>query len=326
LAFVASISVLIPKEHYARAAGMDSLAEYAAIVGAPIAAGALIGFVGLEGIMLIDIFTFLVAVSLIAMIHFPQADQSPDDDSAPPNIWREAAFGFRYIFSRNGLLGLALMAFAFNLLEGMSFPLIPPMILARTGENEFLLGFVQSISGVGGVIGGLAMSYWGGPQRKFRAIVIGSVLTGILGDMVLGIGRGIIIWALAAICVEIFIPLIIASNQAIWQAKVPPALHGRVFAARRLISGVSGVFALIIGGVLADKIFEPAMMPGGALADSFGWLVGTGAGAGMGLLLVIFGVLSGLAAIVGYAFHDVRNVEALLPDHDNIPETLTQNS
>ena len=92
--------------------------------------------------MLIDIFTFLVAVSLIAVIHFPQADQSPDDDFAQTNIWREAAFGFRYIFSRNGLLGLALMAFAFNLLEGMSFPLIPPMILARTGENGFLLGFV----------------------------------------------------------------------------------------------------------------------------------------------------------------------------------------
>jgi hypothetical protein len=72
---------------------------------------------------------------------------------------------------------------------------------------------------------------------------------------------------------------------------------------------------MALTGPLADRVFEPAMMAGGALAPTFGWLVGTGPGAGMGLINVFFGIVGMAVAVAGYAFPAVRNAEDLLPDH-----------
>ena len=79
--------------------------------------------------------------------------------------------------------------------------------------------------------------------------------------------------------------------------------------------------SLAITGPLADWVFEPAMMPGGSLAPTFGWLVGTGPGAGMALVFVLMGLLGTLPGLVGYAFDAVRNIEDIIPDHDTVPRT-----
>jgi hypothetical protein len=99
------------------------------------------------------------------------------------------------------------------------------------------------------------------------------------------------------------------SNQAIWQSKVPPALQGRVFSVRRMIAQVSAPIAMLASGPLADKVFGPAMMPGGSLAALF-------AGAGISLMFVWAGLAGALVGAGGYLIPSIRNVERLIPDHD----------
>jgi hypothetical protein len=60
------------------------------------------------------------------------------------------------------------------------------------------------------------------------------------------------------------------------------------------------------------------MTEGGGLAPIFGWLVGTGTGAGMALLFVFTGLLAALKGLGGYLFPVVRNAEDILPDHDAV--------
>lgn len=88
-----------------------------------------------------------------------------------------------------------------------------------------------------------------------------------------------------------------------------------MFAVRRLIAQLTAPLAMIIAGPLADKIFEPAMMPGGALVDTFGGLVGTGPGAGMSLIFVFSGILGTIVGLAGYLFPAVRHAEDILPDY-----------
>ena len=76
--------------------------------------------------------------------------------------------------------------------------------------------------------------------------------------------------------------------------------------------------AMLFVGPVADHLFEPAMMPGGALADEVGWLVGLGPGAGMALMCVCAGFLAMLLPLLGYAIPLVRDVETLIPDHDAV--------
>jgi hypothetical protein len=77
---------------------------------------------------------------------------------------------------------------------------------------------------------------------------------------------------------------------------------------------------MVIAGPLADKIMTPAMMPGGSLADTFGWLVGTGPGAGIGLIFVFLGLIGVAIALSGYAVKAIRDVEKTIPDYDTIKE------
>jgi hypothetical protein len=137
----------------------------------------------------------------------------------------------------------------------------------------------------------------------------------MLGIFLIGLGRTTYVWASTAFIAMFFIPTIQGSSQAIWQAKVVPDVQGRVFASRAFIATLSRPVALLAVGPIADLILEPAMMPGGSLVSTLGWLVGTGPGAGMSLMFIGAGILGMLVGLLGYAFEAIRNVEEILPDY-----------
>ena len=85
---------------------------------------------------------------------------------------------------------------------------------------------------------------------------------------------------------------------------------------RRLIAQVAVPIAMLASGPLADKVFGPAMMPAGSLARLFGWLSGTGPGAGISLMFVWGGLAGAVVGLVGYLIPNIRNVEQLIADHD----------
>jgi hypothetical protein len=197
------------------------------------------------------------------------------------------------------------------------------MILARTGSDPATLGLVNSLGAVGGFIGGLAMSAWGGPKRRVHGVLAGWVLSSLLGTVLMGLGRGMLVWATAAFLGSFIAPIINGSNQAIWQSKVPPDLQGRVFSIRRLIAWFISPLAMLLAGPLADRVLEPAMLSGGSLTHTFGSLVGAGPGAGMALLFIFCGFAAAGVGLAGYAYPNVRLAEDRMPDHDQLQPAPT---
>lgn len=314
-AYSAAVSTMLTKENYTRASGMIGMAEAASGIAAPALAGLLLVSVGISGIMIIDIVTFLVAIATLLFVHIPQPKRTAAGEEGRGSLWTESIYGFRYIFRRPSLLGLQLIFFGVNITSTSGFILMAPLILARTGDDSVILGTVQSIMGLGGLAGGLILSIWGGPKRRVHGVLLGMAGAGLLGVTGLGLAHTLPFWAAAAFATMFFNQILNASNQGIWQAKVDPDVQGRVFAVRRLIAQIAAPVAMFLSGFLADRVFEPAMQPGGGWADSFGWLVGVGPGAGMGLLLVISGLLTALVAFSGYLIPAIRNAETVLPDH-----------
>ena len=314
-AYSAAITLMVPKEQYGRANGMMSLVESGPGVFAPLLAGALLPLIRLTGIMLIDVVTFVLAIGALLVVRVPQPAVTEEGRQGQGNLPREAAYGFQYIFKRPSLLGLQLVFLGGNLMGGLGFVVMAPMILARTGNDERIYGLVQSVGALGGLVGGIAISAWGGPKRRVHGVLMGWTLSCLLGQVLLGYGRGLSLWIPAAFLASVFTPLINSSNQAIWQAKVAPDVQGRVFTARGLIAWITQPLSPLIAGPLADLVLEPAMRQGGGLTGTFGRLVGTGPGAGMALWLMLTGILGALVGLSGYAFPVVRNAEDILPDH-----------
>lgn len=318
-AYSAAVTLMLPKEQYARASGLLSLAQSASGVMAPVMAGALLVLLGLSGILLIDIVTFLFAVGVLFFVFIPQPVQTESGREGQGSLWQESVYGFRYIYRRPSLLGLQLVFTTLNFLSAFAMVLVAPMILARTGNDELVLGTVQSVGAIGGVVGGLLLSAWGGPRRRILGVLGGMFSAALLGQTLMGLGRGLFIWTVASFSLFLILPILNGSNQAIWQAKVAPDVQGRVFAVRRLIAQITFPLATLLVGPLADRLFEPAMMADGRLAALFGWLVGTGPGAGMALIMVLSGLLAAAAAATGYLVPLVREVEVRLPDFAGAP-------
>ncbi|WKZ36019.1 MAG: MFS transporter [Anaerolineales bacterium] len=316
-AYSAAITTMVPKEQYGRANGMMSLVEAGPGVIAPLLAGALLPLIGLTGILLFDVVTFLFAIGVLMFVHVPQPPRTEEGAKGQGSIWREAAYGFKYIFARRSLLGLQLIFFAGNLFAGIGFTLLAPMVLSRTGNDSLMLGSVQTAGAIGAVIGGILMSTWGGFKRRVHGVLLGWMISGI-GMSIVGLVGGLPIWILGLVIGALVGPLVNASNQAIWQAKVAPDVQGRVFSARRLIAWFTNPISPIIAGTLADFVLEPQMRTTSALSETFGWLVGTGSGAGMGLIIFFCGLLVVLVGLAGYFIPAIHNAETILPDHDEL--------
>jgi MFS family permease len=322
-AYSAAISVMVPKEHYGRVNGMMSLVESGPGVVAPLLAGALLPFIALTGIMTIDVVTFVLAILVLLSVRIPQPSRTETGAQARGGLLPEAAFGFRYVAARPSLVGLQLVFLFGNLFVVMASTVLAPMVLARTQQNTVALGSVQSVSALAAVAGGVLMSVWGGFRRRVHGVLLGWMLASLLGLTVVGLGHSVPVWMLGAALFMIFVPLIDGSNQAIWQAKVPPDVQGRVFSTRAIIGGLAQPIAPLIVGPLADFVLEPAMQANGSLSGVFGKLVGVGPGARMALIFILCGMCGALTGALGYLVPAVRNAEDLLPDHDAALATAT---
>ncbi|WP_414526559.1 MFS transporter [Nodularia chucula] len=318
LAYSASISLLVPKEQFTRAESLGSAVKYSAAIFAPALAGFLYPRVGMQGIFWIDLATFATAFVTLLIVTIPQPVIEKVNSNHTETTWEKLTFGFRYIWANPSLTAMAIAFTLFAFPNDISKALYSPMLLARTGGNSEILGTVTSAAGIGGVIGALVLSIWGGFHRRIHGMLLGFIGYGFFRTM-LGFGQTLPVWIITHFLASLLIPLFYSSSNAIWYAKVPPSLQGRVLAADQLIGVTVSATTFLVAGFLADRIFEPAMSPTGSLAPIFGNIFGTDTGAGITLLFVTMSICTVLVGIFGYNWRTLRKVEDFIPDQ-KLPE------
>lgn len=316
-AFSAAITMMVPKRHYARASAMRSMAETGSGMLAPVIAAMLLSSIGIRGVFLVDIVTFALALVTLLLVHVPRPPVTTRAQSRDAGILRQSVYGFKYLAERPSLLGMLLVFLVMNITLAYTQVLRSPLILSRTGGNELALGTVQAATATGGLVGGLLMVVWGGPKARTRMVFMGMAAMGV-ASAGLGLGTGVVVWAVAGFCWMVCLVVTSSTNQALWQSKVAPDVQGRVFAARGMLSGAATPLAVISAGPLADRIFEPQFSDGGWLRSMFGGIVGIDPGSGIALVLVFSGVLALLTVVIGFAVRTIRDVESILPDHEAV--------
>jgi len=310
-AFTAVTTLLVSQENLGRANGMMQLGQAASEILAPALAGALVGWIRLEGVILIDVVTFVFAIGTLLMVRFPRPAVSMAGVPGKDSLWHDLTFGWRYIMARPGLRGLLVFFTVVNFLWGMVGALIMPLVLNWTSSD--VLGLLISVAGVGMLGGSLIMSAWGGPRRRIHGVLWFELLSGLC-FMLMGLRPSFAMVAAGAFGAHVTIAIVFGSNQAIWQSKVAPDIQGRVFATQQMIAKAASPLAYLLAGPLADRVFDPLLAAGGPLAASVGQVVGTGAGRGIGLLFVLMGVAKILVSLAGMLNPRIHHVEDDLPD------------
>lgn len=195
-----------------------------------------------------------------------------------------------------------------NFVNSASFTLLPAMVLARLGNNSTILGTLFSFFGIGGLLGGLTLSIWGGPKRRIHGVLIFSAIWKV-GLIVLALAQTVSTKVGTALLSGFCSPFPGSCSQAIWRSKVEPEVQGRVFATRFLLTQLATPLGAAIAGPLADHVFEPAMQPGKPLAHALGNIFGVGAGAGMALQMTLFASCGLAVALGGYGIRRLRQIE-----------------
>lgn len=315
-ALTASISLIVPKKHFGRASGMSQFGEATSQIIAPLLGGLLITLIKIEGILILDGVTYAVATLTLLVVRIPRPaalgrETSGGDGGGGDSLWRKAASGWTYLVARPGLFSLLIFFAVTNFTVSMSNILITPLVLSFADAGVYAT--VISVAGAGLLAGSILMSVWGGPQRRIYGVFGYGLLLGI-GLILEGLRPSPVLIGVALFIIGCIAPVANGCIIPILQTKTPPELQGRVFAAVRIVAWFSVPIAYIAAGPLADKVFGPLLLEGGALAGSVGRVIGVGPGRGIGLLLILLGLISVLATVRGYFYPLLLNVDTEMPD------------
>ncbi|MFC6086788.1 MFS transporter [Sphaerisporangium aureirubrum] len=317
-AFEASVPLLVPKQQLGRANGMRLIAVASSQVLAPVAAGFLLIAIGIDGIILMDCVSFGAAILALLWVRIPLARRSGEAAAGAAALLKDFWVAWRYVAARRGLLGLLAFVAALEFCAGVVDVSITPLVLAFASSGA--LGTILTVGGIGMVAGSLAMTAWGGPRRRVRAILGCSLV--LAAAIVAGSTRpDVVLVAIAAFVFFAVLAVVIGSNQSLWQSKVEPHLLGRVIALRNMIASVPRLLAFGLAGLAADTVFLPLAGRDRVRSPFLAGLIGDGPGRGVALLMMVMGLLLALCAVVAYLSPRLRHLEDELPDVT--PEDVT---
>ncbi|MEM1252986.1 MAG: MFS transporter [Cyanobacteria bacterium P01_H01_bin.21] len=323
LAYQASVSLMVPKQQYTRTSSMTAVVHYGSNILGPALAGILYPLVGLSGILAVDLFTFTIAFVTLLVAPIPQPKKQTGarqlvnnkveskqltNKIEPRQLVHEFTLGFAYVWRQPSLKALLLVTVVFKFAHDLGAALYSPMILARTNGSAPALASISAIAGAGGVVGAIVITIWGGPKRRIHGMFAGYIGAG-LSKMFFGLGQSLVVWLPAQVCSSLNFPLIGSTRRALWMDKIAHHVQGRVFAANDLMIQIASAGAVLLAGPLADRLLEPAMMPGKPLASWLSIIFGNGPGAGMGVLYSLCALIMVVTGITGFFIPSLRAIE-----------------
>ncbi len=279
---------LVPKDKISNVSGLNSFSQNLITVFSPMLAAFFFAVGGLPLILLIDLTSFVLAFFvLLCYISIPEQIEQKKHSSPFEGI----AQGFAFLRQEKGILYIMMTMALINFFSRLTYEnILSPMILARSGGDSMALGAVNACMGIGGIAGGIIVSIKRESRCKATAIYVSAALSFLFGDLIMAVGKNVFWWSFAAAAASLPIPFIMANQNAILYRKIPTAMQGRVFAVRNAVQYSTIPVGIILGGYLADHVFEPFMGYGSAAAHALEKMVGSGAGSGMAAMFLCTGI------------------------------------
>lgn len=304
-----AVGIMVPKEKYAKASGMNSFSNSLLSVVSPMLATFILSFVGLKGVIVIDLISFLFAfVILFVVIQIPEVNLKKKDKRY--NIFYGCKEGLSFLFHHKGIWYIIISMASLNFFSRLTYEnILSPMILARSGNNENVLGLISGILGIGGIIGGLIVSIKKSANHNRKLIYFSAAFSFLFGDILMGLGQSSIVWCFAAIAASLPIPFIHAGQSVILYNIVPKDMQGRIFAVRNAVQYCTIPIGILLGGFLADYIMEPFMKSEHEIALVLQSIVGTGAGSGMAVMFLCTGLLGFITSVLWYRSKEIKKLD-----------------
>ncbi|MFE7568534.1 amino acid adenylation domain-containing protein [Streptomyces sp. NPDC057539] len=293
-AYLAAVSQLVPKRYLGHAAGIGQLGVGVGLVFSPMLGAALIGPIGISGVLLVDICTFAVGALTLLLVRFPNLLFRVREET----FGAEIRNGWRFITRRPGLRAALRFFVVDHLFYTLGFAVITPMLLVE--QSASVLGMALGAGGVGGITGSVVMGLWGGTTRRSHGMLI-SMGIGSIAMALVAISTAPALIVVAMFLVGFGESLADGHWIAIVQSKVGIELQGRVLSLFLTLMMLTMPLGYLVVGPLAERYVQPLF-------------ASEGPGRGLALLIVLSGVLQLAWAVRGWFDDRLRLIEDELPD------------
>jgi hypothetical protein len=305
-----AVSIIVSKDNFIKTSGLRSLFNSLTGIFAPIAATSLYAFLGLKYIVIIDLITFIFAfVTLAFFVEIPAVVLSEKGKGEGEELWMKSKIGMRYLFNRRDIFSLILFMAFINLIASIYNINLSPMVLSRSGNNDVQLGIVSSAVSIAGLVGSVIVTKLPQTTKRVPLIINIMMFSFIVCNNLLGIGRNYYVWTIAVFLGNSLIPLLTANVEYIMRTKVPIELQGRVFSARNTLQYTSIPVGNLMGGFLADKVFEPYMQKSATFQSILTKIVGNGSGCGIALLYICIAFIGFLGCCIFKLSKNMRRLD-----------------
>ena len=242
----------------------------------PVAAGALIAWVGTVQLFTLDALTFAVSFVTLWALRLPKASTSDTQQPAShPSALADVTAGLRYAWSDQRLRGLLLMTALNNLIiMGPAVVGTPIFIKEELGGDATDYATLSSLLFAGMATSAFLLGKFGEGLPKGRTLLIGVILDGLTFlpfawcDTFVEMGVLLFLHGLA-------VPLLVSSRPTIVQEHVPDRLRGRVFSLVDItVIGSTALSCGITGAVsegVSMRVIYIVIGLGGALCGAAGF-------------------------------------------------------
>lgn len=289
-----AMTLITPKKHYQKTSGLTYFSNSLVTILNPILATAVFAFAGMDGVIVCDLATFVLAFVVLAL--FIKIPQQRTAETKRKSILRESRAGLTYLKENGMVLNLILFLAGVNLVASAFDAVLPAMILPRKTGSEAVLGMVTSCAGIASLIGSVIVTLLPKPKNRIRVIYLTMLFSLGTENFVIAFTESPVVWCMAQFLGWVVVPIMGASLNVVLRSTIPVDMQGRVYACRNTLQFFTIPIGFFLGGFLVDEVCEPIM------ARNIPWLTGlfgSGKGSGAAMVMFLLGV-AGVAICLGF--------------------------
>ncbi|PKM94407.1 MAG: MFS transporter [Firmicutes bacterium HGW-Firmicutes-1] len=242
---------IVPEKKLMKVNGINSSIGSSIMLISPIVSGALLATSKFETTLFIDVVTACIAVFIMILLKVSPHKKASQIQTT--GYFDDLKEGLKYVQDNHFIKELLwFYALFFFLLVPVAF--LTPLMVARSfGDEVWRLTANEVVFFSGSILGGIAISLWGGLKNRIHTIAFSCTIFGVL-TLALGLSNTFFIYLFFMFLSGTVVPFFSSAITVFLQEEIEQDMQGRVFGLTQIVITAVMPLGMAFFGPIADLI------------------------------------------------------------------------
>lgn len=268
-AFSAAIPTIVSDDNLCDANTLSKFSSEMSNIFGPIIGGAMVAFIGIPGLVLLDSISFIIAVLMECRISIPDEHILKNSGS---NLKEDIKIGLKYTLKNKTLIHFTIVGgFIINFFLAPLSIIIPVFSQKVLNSGSRGYGILESSIAIGSLIMVFIIPYMSKKMSYFKMTFLGLTFEGI-ALIAFSMSKNLQISAIIMGLLGASVCICSVSLSTVFQKIVPNNLMGRVSSIMTIVSQSTVPVGMFVGGICLDRFnVIPVLLISGAIVTLAGF-------------------------------------------------------